>query len=691
MKFRDANNFVAPYLSRAGLLGVVLAALAAAGAAAGGPGRAGPVPLPEALERFRRLGPAQRLRLLEKAGGNLALYQVARGVLTVEIVERGTLEAAGTADVVCRVRGRNPASTVATRIKWVVDNGTAVQKGDKLVELDDSGWREELKARAGELAQAEDAVTKALGNRRLVRDENTINVRLLEIALRLAEVRLKRNKDRDLTEELELRVEQARLGLERGKMQAGPLEAVAETALEAARERVGAAVARRDEAQAELARCVLRAPRDGVAIYYVPEQARFGAGAQPVVAQGEPVREGQKLLQIADLSHMEVVLRVHEAMVSHLRKGQRAAVRVDAFPGRVLTGQVKALSGTASELDFFASDVKVYKTVVTIDGPAPGLKPGMSAEVRIVARQTPGPVLQVPLASVLAAGGKRLCFVVTDKGVEEREVVPGLGNARAVEIKSGLEEGDRVLLAPRSLLRRATPGPAAGKEESRGPGPATIRVRSVKPADQEPRRSRVATYGLTSADLTRIAVLPGVRRVVPVRSFWQDARRLARVCPARVVATTPAYADLNRLAVEEGRFLCDEDDVSLRNVAVLGSAVAEELFPAEEPAGRSFVLNKQLYVVVGVLCEQDERAGGPAAREANHSVYLPLRTCNARFGPRVLIRRGGRRTAEAVALSEILVAVRDRGEVSPTADDIRDLLGQAHQVNDWAVQAGDRP
>ena len=51
-------------------------------------------------------------------------------------------------------------------------------------------------------------------------------------------------------------------------------------------------------------------------VYYVPEQARFGGGSQQsIVAQGEPVREGQKLMQIPDLKHMLVNTKVHEALV----------------------------------------------------------------------------------------------------------------------------------------------------------------------------------------------------------------------------------------------------------------------------------------------------------------------------------------------------------------------------------------
>src|SRR5258708_30062325 len=70
----------------------------------------------------------------------------------------------------------------------------------------------------------------------------------------------------------------------------------------------------------EIKKCLILAPQDGLVVYYVPEQSRFGSGSQQsIVAQGEPVREGQKLMRIPDLSKMIVNTRVHEAMVSRVK------------------------------------------------------------------------------------------------------------------------------------------------------------------------------------------------------------------------------------------------------------------------------------------------------------------------------------------------------------------------------------
>ncbi len=129
------------------------------------------------------------------------------------------------------------------------------------------------------------------------------------------------------------------------------------------------------------------------------------------MAQGEPVREGQKMMQIPDLSQMLVNVRVHEAMVSTCTTKrmptdkstwQTAQIRVDAFPSRILHGHIKTVDTVASQQDWFASDVKVYKTMVSIDEPMEGLKPGMSAEVTIYRRRKPH-----RSAGRAGAGGRR--------------------------------------------------------------------------------------------------------------------------------------------------------------------------------------------------------------------------------------------------------------------------------------------
>src|SRR5262249_4500270 len=143
-------------------------------------------------------------------------------------------------------------------------------------------------------------------------------------------------------------------------------------------------------------------------------------------------------------------------------------------------------------------------------------------------------------------------------------------------------------------------------EDIKRMGATNIIVRSVKPPDDSSsqRRSFVATYGITYSDYERFGTLTGdglVTRMVPMRIFPQEIRHLERMYTGRVVATIPEYCEVNQLELSAGRFLTDEDDLRMRNVAVLGSTTAQKLFPFENPLGQTVRLGLHFYLVIGVV------------------------------------------------------------------------------------------
>ena len=119
----------------------------------------------------------------------------------------------------------------------------------------------------------------------------------------------------------------------------------------------------------------------------------------------------------------------------------------------------------------------------------------------------------------------------------------------------------------------------------------------------------------------------------------------------RIVATTPEYKDINKLLEASGRFLVEKDSLEMQNVCVLGSAVAEKLFPFGEAVGQVILIDKFNYLVVGV---EEERmptggsGGSMAAENYNNDVYIPIGTAGGRFGKTVFLRQSGTRSGEQV-------------------------------------------
>jgi multidrug resistance efflux pump len=263
---------------------------------------------------------------------------------------------------------------------------------------------------------------------------------------------LKKRTETDLRNKLE----QAKLAVKTVDSQAKAKEAQARSIREAKKSVWAQAVSQYKDLEEEIKKCKIYAKQDGMVVYYIPEQARGGGGTQQsIVAQGEPVREGQKLMQIPDLKRMMVNTKVHEALVSRVKAGQPARIRVDSFPDNILKGKIDSVATVSSSQDFFSSDVKVYATKVRIQGHAENLKPGMSAEVTITVGATLENILTVPIQAIVGGvelGKQRKCFVLTPDGPQERDIVIGESNERMAEVKEGLHEGDDVVLNPRALI-----------------------------------------------------------------------------------------------------------------------------------------------------------------------------------------------------------------------------------------------
>src|SRR5262245_43727678 len=238
-------------------------------------------------------------------------------------------------------------------------------------------------------------------------------------------------------------------------------------------------------------------------------------------------------------------------------------------------------------------------------------------------------------------------------------------------------------------------------------GATNIIVRSVKPPDDasSQRRSFVATYGLTDKDYDAFKLIPSVEQHVPMRIiFPQEVRRLERMRIGKVVATTQAYPRVNPIEMSMGRFLLDSDEYEgegdntiMRNVCVLGSEIAWCLFPFEDPLGQTVVINRHHYVVVGVVADRMPTGGSggtQAAEEYNNDVYIPFRTCMARFGNTIYIRQSGSRSGETVKYHQITLKIKKtEGDWMKTVEEtgvaVRDWLDNptisGHYRKDWAV------
>ncbi|MBM4093448.1 MAG: HlyD family efflux transporter periplasmic adaptor subunit, partial [Planctomycetes bacterium] len=200
--------------------------------------------------------------------------------------------------------------------------------------------------------------------------------------------------------------------------------------------------------RAQLDKCKIYAPQDGMVAYAV-ESDRWGSSS--TIAEGVAVRERQHLLSIPDLKHAQVKTAVHESVVDRVKAGMNATVRVEAFPNRQFDATVKSVSVLPNPGGWLSSDAKVYDTLVVIDEQVEHLKPGMTAVVELYIDHLYD-VVCVPVQALIQRGAETWCYVARDNQIQKQPVDLGLTNDRLVEVRSGLDAGDTVVLNADAVL-----------------------------------------------------------------------------------------------------------------------------------------------------------------------------------------------------------------------------------------------
>jgi len=168
-----------------------------------------------------------------------------------------------------------------------------------------------------------------------------------------------------------------------------------------------------------------------------------GTVTSVLTVPGAAVDATTPVATVADLRHLAVSVSLSEFDAARVKRGQRALVSVDALGGKQFPGKVlfEALTGIDT------GGVVTFPVRVAL-GHIAGVKPGMNVSVRIVVANRTN-VVRVPLDAVAQSDGHNATVTVVnaDGKTSVRTVTLGLANNKDVEVKRGLQPGERVVLA----------------------------------------------------------------------------------------------------------------------------------------------------------------------------------------------------------------------------------------------------
>jgi len=203
--------------------------------------------------------------------------------------------------------------------------------------------------------------------------------------------------------------------------------------LESAEAAVSAAEGQLSEAQANLNYSRLVSPFDG---YVTAKTIEAGDLASP----------GAPLVTVERQDSMKIVAMVNERVVDRISVGQKAWVQTDVHGSARLPATVEAVIPSADPR------TRTFQVKLVLGNPEGTLKSGMFA--RVFFQTGTARTLAVPDSAVLRKGQLTGLFTVDDNGrARLRWVRLGQAGAEMVEVLSGLEPGDKVVLSGHHLMR----------------------------------------------------------------------------------------------------------------------------------------------------------------------------------------------------------------------------------------------
>ncbi len=351
--------------------------------------------------------------------------RVERGEIRSVVTATGEIQAKTHVDI---------SSQVIARIeKLRVREGDRVARGDRLVDLERAQYASQRDRALATAAAADAEIRRARAT--LANTDSRV--------ARARDLAAQKIASREFLESVELDHESAR------------------TALAAARERARESRASVAAAEDALSKTTIVSPIAG-------RITRVNAEEGETVVTGTMNMPGSVILTVSDLSAIEAAVEVDESAVARVRVGQKAAVRLDAFPDRELAGEVTEIADSAVK----RQEVAYFPVKVRIVGPGEGLRPGMTARARIQAESRKG-VLVVPIQAIVekkdAGGtsgsssnpeGQKIVYRVEGGKARAATVEVGLNDETRAEILSGVREGERIAVGPYRTLKSLRDGAA---------------------------------------------------------------------------------------------------------------------------------------------------------------------------------------------------------------------------------------
>jgi HlyD family secretion protein len=362
-----------------------------------------------------------------------------KGQFDIVVTTTGELQAKKSTDILGPDFTQSRGIRVSDiKITDMVLEGTEVKQGDYVATLDRTTFDNSLKDE----------------KERLVTFETNLEMKILDTAVTLSNLR-------DNIKNLRFAVEEAEITLQQSKFEPPTTIRQAEISLDKANRTLDQAIrgyslqvekAKSDmrtmktnvseenqrvvDLETVLSKFIITAPSDGMIIY---KRDRMGTKRKV----GSSISPWDNVVAtLPDMSSMISKTYVNEIDVSKVKASQKVDIIVDAFPEKAYTGVVTSVANIGEQLP--NADAKVFEVVIDVNESDPILRPSMTTGNKIVTKTIDG-VTFIPLESV-QTGPDSIPFVYMKNGTRQ-VVVLGESNENNVIVEQGMKPGTQVYLS----------------------------------------------------------------------------------------------------------------------------------------------------------------------------------------------------------------------------------------------------
>jgi HlyD family secretion protein len=385
---------------------------------------------------------------------------VKRGDLDMKVNVTGELRA-----IHSQTMTAPPIGGGALQLTHLLHTGTAVKKGDLVMEFDPSEQIYKLDQNRSELLQAEQEITKAKADAAVVAAQDKVALLKARYDVRRAELDVQKNELVSTIDakKNDLALEQAKRVLAEIEQDVKSRSLSNQATIQLAEEKRNKAKLAMDQAEDSIHKMKVVAPMDGLVALEKNEGAAGGfffSGMQlPEYREGDEVQPGREVGQIIDPNGLGLTVTVGELERNSIKEGQSVDIHLDALPGHTFHGTVKTVAGSSSSRFWDDNSRSKYEVSITLTSLDPQMRPGLTAHVFINSDAKKN-VLYVPRTALFLKDNKRIVYVRHGATFDAWEVKIQAENESRAAI-DGVDAGTEIALVDPTAPKKTAPNAGA--------------------------------------------------------------------------------------------------------------------------------------------------------------------------------------------------------------------------------------